>query len=82
LNFYFFFGSIYCLIDELLPKENADKIKEITRKCDEELTEMLGDDGILFYPGATVPAPFHYTAFFKPWDFSYWSLFNVSLIFL
>jgi fatty acid amide hydrolase 2 len=65
------------LIDEILPKENADQIKEITRKCDEELTELLGDDGILLYPGATKPAPFHYTAFFKPYDFAYWSLFNV-----
>lgn len=34
----FTMASIYSLIDELLPKENADKIKEFTRKCDEELT--------------------------------------------
>lgn len=31
-------ASIYSLIDDILPKEKADKIKEITRKCDEELT--------------------------------------------
>lgn len=31
-------ASIYSLIDSILPKEKADKIKEITRKCDEELT--------------------------------------------
>lgn len=31
-------ASIYSLIDEILPKEKADKIKEVTRKCDEELT--------------------------------------------
>lgn len=30
-------ASIYSLIDELLPKENADKMKELTRRCDEEL---------------------------------------------
>lgn len=34
----FTMASIYSLIDDVLPKENADKIKEITRKCDEELT--------------------------------------------
>lgn len=34
----FTMASIYSLIDEYLPKENADKIKEYTRKCDEELT--------------------------------------------
>lgn len=31
-------ASIYSLIDELLPKENADKMKELTRRCDEELS--------------------------------------------
>lgn len=31
-------GALFSLIDKTLPKENADKIKEITRKCDEELT--------------------------------------------
>lgn len=34
----FTMASIYSLLDEYLPKENADKIKEYTRKCDEELT--------------------------------------------
>lgn len=37
----FTMASIYSLIDEILPKEKADKIKEITRKCDEELTVMF-----------------------------------------
>lgn len=31
-------AAIYSLLDEILPKEKADKIKETTRKCDEELT--------------------------------------------
>lgn len=34
----FTLAAIYNLIDELLPKENADKMKELTRRCDEELT--------------------------------------------
>lgn len=34
----FTMGALFSIIDETLPKENADKIKEITRKCDEELT--------------------------------------------
>lgn len=37
-------ASIYSLIDDILPKEKADKIKEITRKCDEELTVTKFDD--------------------------------------
>lgn len=38
----FTMAAIYNLIDELLPKENADKMKELTRQCDEELT-VIGD---------------------------------------
>lgn len=34
----FTMGALFSILDEKLPKENADKIKEITRKCDEELT--------------------------------------------
>lgn len=34
----FTMAAIYNLIDDLLPKENADKMKELTRRCDEELT--------------------------------------------
>lgn len=37
----FTMGAIYSLIDDVLPKENADKMKEITRKCDEELTVII-----------------------------------------
>lgn len=73
----FTMASIYSLIDEHLPKENADKIKEYTRKCDEELTNLLGDDGILFYHSAPIPAPFHFTPLINVYNFSYWSLFNV-----
>ncbi|KAG4074919.1 hypothetical protein HA402_009344 [Bradysia odoriphaga] len=73
----FTMAAIYSLIDEYIPKENADKIKELTRKCDEELTNLLGDDGILFYHSAPIPAPFHFTPLINVYNFSYWSLFNV-----
>lgn len=34
----FTFAAIMSLLDsQILPKENADKIKELTRQCDEEL---------------------------------------------
>lgn len=70
-------ASIYSLIDSILPPESADKIKEITRKCDQELTDLLGDDGILFYHSTTHSAPYHYSAFVNVYNFSYWCLFNV-----
>lgn len=45
----FTMASIYSLIDEILPKENAEKIKEITRKCDEELSVMKYENNLNFY---------------------------------
>ncbi|XP_058815862.1 fatty-acid amide hydrolase 2 [Topomyia yanbarensis] len=70
-------ASIYSLIDSVMPPEKADKIKEITRQCDQELTDLLGDDGILFYHSTTHSAPYHYSAFVNVYNFSYWCLFNV-----
>lgn len=34
----FTLAAIYSMIDSLLPKEKEDKVKEYTRKCDEELS--------------------------------------------
>lgn len=34
----FTLAAIYSMLDEHLPQENADRVKEYTRKCDEELT--------------------------------------------
>ncbi|XP_055593207.1 fatty-acid amide hydrolase 2 [Uranotaenia lowii] len=70
-------ASVYCLIDSILPPEDADKVKEITRQCDQELTELLGDDGVLFYHSTTHCAPYHYSAFVNVYNFSYWCLWNV-----
>ncbi|XP_035910862.1 fatty-acid amide hydrolase 2 [Anopheles stephensi] len=70
-------ASIYSLMDTLLPQEKEDVIKELTRCCDQQLTELLGDDGVLFYHSTTHTAPYHYAAFVNVYNFSYWCLFNV-----
>lgn len=70
-------ASIYSLIDSILPAEKAAKMKEITQELDEEIEQLLGDDGVLFYPSTTSTAPFHYAAFVKIYNFHYWSLLNV-----
>lgn len=70
-------ASIFSLIDGILPKEKAEKMKKITEELIEELEELLGDDGILIYPSCTNPAPFHCAPFVQLYNFSYWSLINV-----
>lgn len=70
-------ASIYSLIDSILPAEKAEKMKKITSELDAEIEELLGDDGVLFYPSTTYAAPFHFAAFIQVYNFHYWSLLNV-----
>lgn len=70
-------ASIYSLIDSILPAEKADLMRKVTKELDEEVEQLLGDDGVLFYPSTTYAAPFHYAAFIQVYNFHYWSLLNV-----
>jgi fatty acid amide hydrolase 2 len=69
-------GAIYVLADSLLPPEDAEKIKLYTKEASEHIIELLGDDGILFYPSTTSPPPFHYVPFVQIFNFHYWSFLN------
>lgn len=70
-------ASIFSLIDGILPKEKAEKMKKITEELTQEIEELLGDDGVLIYPSCTNPAPFHYAPFIQLYNFNYWSIINV-----
>lgn len=70
-------ASIYSLIDGILPAEKAEIMRKVTKELDEEVQELLGEDGVLFYPSCTYAAPFHYAAFIQVYNFHYWSLMNV-----
>jgi fatty acid amide hydrolase 2 len=72
----FTLGSMYSLIDSVLPAENAEEMKALTKQMSEEIEELLGDDGVLFYPSTTHVAPFHYQTFVQIYNFSYWSILN------
>ena len=66
------------LIDEdFFPKENAEWAKNITENMKEYLMNKLKDNGVLLYPSAPFPASYHYTAYFRPFNFGYWCLFNI-----
>lgn len=70
-------ASIYSLIDSILPQEKADEMRQITKELAEEVDELLGDDGVLFYHSTTHCAPFHFAAFIQVYNFHYWAIFNV-----
>lgn len=72
------FGAIMKLIDEdFFPKDNPEWAKSVTSNMKKYLLDKLGDDGVLLYPSSPSPADYHYTAFFRPFNFGYWCLFNI-----
>ncbi|XP_067622087.1 fatty-acid amide hydrolase 2 [Eurosta solidaginis] len=73
----FTMAAIYSLIDALLPAEKEQQIRDATKNCKETLTELLGDNGVLFFHSSPRTAPFHYYPLVKIMDFSYFSIFNV-----
>jgi fatty acid amide hydrolase 2 len=73
----FTMASVFSLIDSIFPAENASEMKALTKQMSEEIEELLGDDGVLFYPSTTHVAPFHYQAFIQIYNFIYWGILNV-----
>ncbi|KAG6465870.1 hypothetical protein O3G_MSEX015455 [Manduca sexta] len=37
----------------------------------------LGSDGVLLFPSAPAPAPYHHSLYLRPFNFAYWAIFNV-----
>ncbi|XP_043261661.1 fatty-acid amide hydrolase 2-like [Colletes gigas] len=71
-------AAILKLIDEdILPKDNSEWAMNTTTNMKKYLLDKLGNDGVLFYPSSPFPAGYHYTSYFRPFNFGYWCLFNV-----
>lgn len=70
--------AIMRLIDlNVLPPTDpkwAEKERDNLRK---EILELLGDNGVLLFPSCPTEAPYHYASFFRPYNYAYWSIFNV-----
>lgn len=73
----FSLAAVLKLVADKLFKENEQWAQEVTASLRRQLLEILGDNGVLLYPSYTWPASFHYTAFLRPFNFSYWCIFNV-----
>ncbi|XP_069705396.1 fatty-acid amide hydrolase 2 isoform X1 [Periplaneta americana] len=74
----FTFPAIMNLINnDVLPKEDATWAENTTKCLKAEVLEKLGDNGVLLYPSHPFPAPYHYTSILRPFNFGYWSVFNV-----
>ncbi|KAI5636562.1 amidase domain-containing protein [Phthorimaea operculella] len=61
---------------QILPKVNPEWGEAITNELKEDLIKTLGDNGVLIFPSAPAPAPYHYSLLLRPFDFAYWGVFN------
>lgn len=60
---------------DLTPGTNKKNV-QILNKLDQELREVLGEDGVLLYPTHPKVAPYHNEPIFYPFNFAYTGLFN------
>ncbi|KAJ0174835.1 hypothetical protein K1T71_009943 [Dendrolimus kikuchii] len=71
-------AAIFKLIDDqVLPAVNKDWAEQLTKQLKDDLLSKLDANSVLLFPSAPLPAPYHYSAFLRPFNFAYWGIFNV-----
>ncbi|XP_013140997.1 PREDICTED: fatty-acid amide hydrolase 2-like isoform X2 [Papilio polytes] len=70
-------AAILKLLDEqVLPAVDRDWADRTTKDLREDLIRTLGEEGVLLFPSAPAAAPYHYSLYLRPFNFSYWALLN------
>ncbi|XP_046396859.1 fatty-acid amide hydrolase 2-like [Ischnura elegans] len=69
--------AMYRLVDDKLPKVNEKWARETTAALLNEVTTLLGDDGVLLYPSHPFPAFYRNSSLLRPYNFSYTAVLNV-----
>ncbi|XP_034834688.1 fatty-acid amide hydrolase 2-like [Maniola hyperantus] len=67
---------IKLLDDQVMPAVPAAWADDLTQQLRDDLIETLGSDGVLLFPSAPTPAPYHYAAYLRPFNFALWGIFN------
>ncbi|XP_067010947.2 fatty-acid amide hydrolase 2 isoform X2 [Anabrus simplex] len=72
----FTLAAIMLLAAQKFPKEKPEWAEEATERLRAELLEKLGEDGVLLFPSSSMPAHYHYASLLRPYNFSYFCIFN------
>lgn len=78
-----FIGLMTCLAERGICTYGDEKYEYLVsekKAFRREITDLLGDDGVLLYPTHPTVAPFHNEPIMKPLNFSYTSVINVLLL--
>ncbi|CAK1550378.1 unnamed protein product [Leptosia nina] len=68
---------IKLLDDQVLPPVDKEWADKLTLPLKDDLTTALGTNGVLLFPSAPLPAPYHYSPYLRPFNFAYWGILNV-----
>ncbi|XP_037292993.1 fatty-acid amide hydrolase 2 isoform X2 [Manduca sexta] len=74
---YTFAAILKLFDDQVMPKVNKEWAEKLTKELKEDLLSTLGSDGVLLFPSAPAPAPYHHSLYLRPFNFAYWAIFNV-----
>jgi len=73
------FAAIIMLINNnVMPTPKADWAHHVLGNLQAELMDKLSDDGILIFPSNPLPPHYHHLSYLRPFNFNYFSIFNVS----
>ncbi|KAJ2941072.1 hypothetical protein O0L34_g10304 [Tuta absoluta] len=61
---------------QLFPIQDKQWADDLTNDLKEDLIKTLGDNGVLLFPSAPAPAPYHYALLSRPCNNAYWGVFN------
>ncbi|XP_049876068.1 fatty-acid amide hydrolase 2-like isoform X2 [Pectinophora gossypiella] len=62
--------------DQWMPRTNPKWAEKLTDDLKQDLINTLGDSGVLLFPSAPAPAPYHYSLLLRPYNFAYWGICN------
>ncbi|XP_061525104.1 fatty-acid amide hydrolase 2-B [Phycodurus eques] len=70
-------AAISVALLEKRPASTSIFLVGLKEKLQKDVDELLGPDGVLFYPSHPRVAPKHHHALFRPLDFAYTGIFNI-----
>ncbi|XP_061619398.1 fatty-acid amide hydrolase 2-B isoform X1 [Phyllopteryx taeniolatus] len=70
-------AAISVALLEKRPASTSTFLVGLKEKLQKDVDELLGPDGVLFYPSHPRVAPKHHHALFRPLDFAYTGIFNI-----
>lgn len=75
-----FIGLVTCVVENTGIKYGSDTYHKMIKERDQlklELTDLLGNDGVIIYPTHPTPAPMHLEPLIKPFNFAYTAVINL-----